>query len=76
MNRRVPVLVLMASVLAAPLSGCGLAETGIAAGAGAASEAQQAKDAQKQIDKVQAEVDAAQKKAAETREAALAESEQ
>ena len=53
------------------LSGCGLAETGIAAGAGAAAEAEQAKAALKQLEKVQADIDAAQKTAADARDAAL-----
>ncbi len=52
------------------LAGCGLAGTGGAAAVNGAASAEEAKAAHKQLDKVQADLDAAQKKAAEAREAA------
>ena len=55
------------------LTGCGLAGTGASAAVNGAAAAEEAKAARKTLDKVQADVDAAQKKAAEIREAADAE---
>ena len=56
--------------VAAALGGCGLAETTVATGAGAASSAEQAKQAPKQLEKVQERLDAAQKTEADARAAA------
>lgn len=55
------------------LCGCGIAGVGGAAAVQGAGSAEEAKAAQQQIEKVQADIDAAQKKAAEMREAAEAE---
>ena len=52
------------------LAGCGLAGTGGAAAVNGVAAAEEAKTAQKQLDKVQADLDAAQKKAVEKRETA------
>jgi hypothetical protein len=52
------------------LAGCGLAGTGGAAAVNGVTAAEEAKAAQQTLDKVQADVDAAQKKAAEMRDAA------
>jgi hypothetical protein len=52
------------------LAGCGLGGAGSAAAVNGQAAAEDAKTARKQLDKVQADLDAAQKKAAETREAA------
>jgi hypothetical protein len=59
-------------VMIAPglLVGCGLAGTGGTAAVHGAATAEETKAAGKQLDKVQADVDAAQKKAAEVRQAA------
>ena len=46
-------------VLGAPLTGCGLAETGAAAAAAGASQAQQAQEAKRTEDRVKQQVDAA-----------------
>jgi hypothetical protein len=56
---------------AAALGACGLAETGAAAGTGAAA-AEQAKAAETVTDQVKADLEAAQKAAAENRQAAEA----
>jgi multidrug efflux pump subunit AcrA (membrane-fusion protein) len=58
-------------LIASSLTGCGLAETGVAAGTGAAAEVEQAKQAREQLDKVKADLEAAQKAESEAREAAL-----
>jgi hypothetical protein len=65
-------MVRLASVLivAAALAGCGLAETTVATGAGAAASAGQAQKAPKQLDKVHERLDAAQKAEADARAAA------
>ena len=52
------------------LSGCGLAETGAAAAAGGASAAEQARQAKQTEDKMRQQIDDAEKKGAEAREAA------
>ncbi len=46
-------------VLSATLTGCGLAETGVAGAAGAASQVEQAREAKKTEARVQQQVDAA-----------------
>jgi hypothetical protein len=56
--------------LCAVLSGCGVAETGIAGGAAGASQAQQAAEARKTEDRVKQQVDAAVQQADEQRRAA------
>ncbi|HTX05264.1 MAG TPA: hypothetical protein VMD06_05510 [Steroidobacteraceae bacterium] len=55
------------------LGGCGLAETGVSATAGAASEAQQAKEAKDTEAKVQQQINAAYQQDAARRKAAEAE---
>jgi len=55
--------------LGLPLAGCGLAGTAASTAAGAASEAEQARQAQQIEQKVKQDVEAAQQKAAEQREA-------
>jgi hypothetical protein len=62
-------MVRFASVLiaAAVLAGCGLAGTTVATGAGAASSAEQAKQAPKRLERVQERLDAAQKAEADAR---------
>lgn len=70
---RLSTLVLAAG--ACLLAGCGLAETGAAAGAAGVSAAEQAEEARKVTDKVKADLDAAQRTAAEARQAAEAASE-
>jgi len=57
-------------VAVACLAGCGLAETTVAAGAGASSAAQEAKEAPRQLEKVQERLDAAQKTEADARASA------
>ena len=57
-------------ILSMTSSGCGLVGTGGAAATDAAAAAQQAGDAKKQLDRVQAGLDAAQKSAADSRAAA------
>lgn len=52
------------------LSGCGLAETGTAAGAGAASQAQEAASAKRTEERVKQQIDAAYSDAAQQRAAA------
>ena len=56
--------------MAGSLGGCGLAETGTAAGAGAASRAQQAAEARQTEARVKLEIDASYQQAAEQRRAA------
>jgi hypothetical protein len=63
---------LLALGLTSILAGCGLVETGAVTAAGATSEVEQAKQAQQQLDKVRADVDAAQKTAADSLAAAEA----
>jgi hypothetical protein len=63
---RIAAIILMTALLA----GCGVAGTGAATAVGGATSAEEAKAAKKQIESVQADLDAAQKKAAESREAA------
>jgi len=55
------------------LAGCGLAETGVSAAAGGASEAQQAKQAQETEAKMQQQINAAYQRDAARRKAAEAE---
>jgi hypothetical protein len=55
----------MLTVIAATLGGCGLAETGAAAATTGASAAEQAREAQKITDRVEADLEAAQQAAAE-----------
>ena len=50
----------IAAVVAAILVGCGLAETGVAAGTQAASAAEQAKQAKEIEEKIEADIAAAQ----------------
>lgn len=57
-------------IAAGALSGCGLAETGTAAGAGAASQAQQAASAKRSEERVKQQIDDAYSHAAEQRAAA------
>ena len=57
-------------VAVACLAGCGLAETTVVAGAGASSAAQEAKEAPRQLEKVQERLDAAQKTEADARASA------
>jgi hypothetical protein len=52
------------------LAGCGLAETTVATGASASSAAQEAKEAPRQLEKVQERLDAAQKIEADARASA------
>jgi hypothetical protein len=59
--------IVMVLAAAAALTGCGLAETGAAAAAGGASSVEAAKQAKETEDKVVAEIEAAQAKAAEMR---------
>jgi hypothetical protein len=61
------IFTMFASVV---LAGCGVAGTGAVAAVNGASAAEEAKAAARQLEKVQADVDAAQRKAAELREAA------
>ena len=62
------------SVVAVTLGGCGLAGTGGAAATQGAAAAQQAEDAHRQLDKVRSDLDAAQKSAADARARAEADS--
>jgi len=55
------------------LAGCGLAETGVSAAAGGASEAQQAKQAKETEAKMQQQINAAYQQDAARRKAAEAE---
>lgn len=64
-TRIIPII-----VVAALLTGCGLAEVGTGAAANGASAAEQAKAGQQQMEKVRKDVDAAQKTAADSLEAA------
>jgi hypothetical protein len=59
-------------VVALPLAGCGVAETGASAGTAAESAARQATQAQAAQDQVRQQVDAAYRQAAEQRRAAEA----
>ena len=61
-------------VCAALLTGCGLAETGIAAGAQGASQAEQVRQAKETEARVQKQLDAATQLDADRRRAAEAES--
>ena len=69
MNTRLNRLARWVPVLAAIAftSGCGLAGTAVATGAGAAAEAQQAQQAKQTEDRVKAELDQAQQAAAQQR---------
>jgi hypothetical protein len=64
------VRLISAMFSAALLTGCGLAGTGGAATVNGVSAAEEAKAAPKQLERVQGDVDAAQKKAAERLQAA------
>ncbi len=66
-SRAIPVVAV--SLL---LCGCGLAATGGAAAVNGTTAAEDAKAAKQQLDKVKADLDAAQKKAAEVRDASEA----
>jgi hypothetical protein len=66
------IRLICAMIVTALLSGCGLGGAGGAAAVNGAAAAEGAKAAPQQLDKVQADLDAAQKKAAEAREAAEA----
>jgi outer membrane biogenesis lipoprotein LolB len=70
MQALVKPLVLLATVLV--LTGCGLAETGATAAAGAESAAQQAKQGQETEAKVQQQINAAYQEDAARRKAAEA----
>ncbi|HUG73663.1 MAG TPA: hypothetical protein VMK82_09585, partial [Steroidobacteraceae bacterium] len=61
-------------VITAALSACGLAETGAAAATTGVSAAEQAREAKKTTDRVEADLEAAQQAAAEARRAAEADS--
>ena len=61
-------------VLGAMLTGCGLAETGVAGAAGGAAQVEQAREAKQTEARVQKQVDAAIQLDAEHRRAAEAES--
>lgn len=67
-------VVLASTMVLCTLTGCGLAETGAAAAAGGASEAEQARHAKELEAKVQKQVDAAVQQDADRRRAADAES--
>ncbi len=60
--------------LSVSLSGCGLAETGVAAAAGGVSKAEEAKQAQQTEARLQKKIDEAYKTAADRRNAADADS--
>ena len=66
-------LILMAAALS--LTGCGLAETGLAAGAGAASKADEIREGRRAEERVKQQIDAAYSQTAEQRKAAEAASE-
>jgi hypothetical protein len=59
--------VLTVSAASLLLVGCGLAGTGGAAAVNGSASAEQAREAQQQMDKVRADVEAAQKSAADAR---------
>ena len=59
-------------VIALPLAGCGLAETGVTAATGGASAAQQAKQAKEEEAKLQQQINAAYQTDAQRRKAAEA----
>jgi curli biogenesis system outer membrane secretion channel CsgG len=65
--------VLLTALLLA-LTGCGLAETGVTAGAGAASKADEVREGKRAEARVQQQIDAAYSRDAEQRKAAEAES--
>ena len=65
---RIPAVAL-ALVLAAALTGCGLAETGAAAAAAGASKAEELRRAQETEPQVKQQIDAAYKQAAQQRRA-------
>jgi hypothetical protein len=67
MTRSIAIL-----LLAAALGGCGLAETGAVAATAGSSAAEEAKQAEKITDQVEADIAAAQHTAAEARRAAEA----
>jgi len=71
-----PRSVLLAAILAvgAMLGGCGLAETGAAAAAGGASQAEQVRQAKETEARVRKQLDAAYQQAADQRRAAETES--
>ena len=73
MLRSIPVLTAILA-LSATLSGCGLAETGVAGAAGAASQVEQANEAKKTEARVQQQVDAAVQLNSDRRKSAEAES--
>lgn len=66
------VRVLALFVVIAALGGCGLAETGAAAGSAGSSAAQQAAQAQQTEARVRQDIDAAYRQAAQQRDAAEA----
>jgi hypothetical protein len=66
------VRLISAILVAGLLAACGLGGAGGAAAVNGAAAAEDATAARKQLDKVQVDLDAAQKKAAEMREAAEA----
>ena len=72
MIRRLPLAATL--VVAATLSGCGLAETGAAAAAGGASQVEQVRQAKQTEARVQKQLDAAFQQNAEQRRAAETES--
>ena len=53
--------------LTTPLAGCGLAETGAAAGAAGAASAEQVEQVEQQLERTREAIDAAQKSAADAR---------
>ena len=73
MLRSVPLLT-TTMVLSALLTGCGLAETGVAGAAGGAAQVEQAREAKQTEARVQKQVDAAIQLDADHRHAAEAES--
>lgn len=62
--------IMLMIVAAGMLSGCGLAGVGGAAATDGAANAAQAEEGKKQLEKVHADLDAAQKAAADARDAA------
>jgi len=73
MLRSIPLLT-TTMVLSAALTGCGLAETGVAGAAGGAAQVEQAREAKQTEARVKQQVDAAIQLDADHRHAAEAES--
>ena len=69
-----PLMLTATLVVGALLAGCGLAETGAAAAAGGASQAEQARQGKRTEAQVQKQLDAAYQQAADQRRAAETES--